>query len=132
MLAARLSATGGYRWRDLRRHVVTCRAMLVSDGHVPRRRDAAVGLGLRAARVEAAARRRVHRRRDLLAQQLHIPHTFQGRIRHRNRRQQRLRVRMARRSEDRVARPFLDDLAEVHDGYPVTDVTNHAEIVGDE
>ena len=47
-------------------------------------------------------------------------------------REQRLRVRVHRRVVDLVARPDLDDLAEVHDGDAVGDVADDREVVRDE
>ena len=54
------------------------------------------------------------------------------RILDRDRRQQRLRVRVRRALVDVVPRPDLDDLAEVHDRDAIGDVTDEREVVGDE
>ena len=53
-------------------------------------------------------------------------------IRHRNRRQQRPRVRMLRRREERRGRPHLDDLSQIHHGDAVADVLDQPQIVRDE
>ena len=83
-----------------------------------------------AAGVEAAARRRIERARDLSLQ--HNPAALCPRFRHRDRGQQRAAVGMARFREQRVRRRRLDDLAEIHHGDAVGDVLDHGEIVRDE
>ena len=54
------------------------------------------------------------------------------RVGHGHGRQQRPRVRVAGRRVQRVGRPDLDDLAEVHDRDPVADVLDDRQVVGDE
>jgi len=50
----------------------------------------------------------------------------------RNRRQQRLGVRVHRRVEHRLGRAGLDEFAEIHHGDAVTDVLDDREVVADE
>src|SRR3954470_4890868 len=85
------------------------------------------GLRERAARAEPAAARRVDRARDVAAQ--HDARRLPPRLRHRNSGKQSLRVRMQRPREEVGRCRVLDDLAEVHDGYPVRDVSDDREVV---
>src|SRR5438046_429353 len=93
---------------------------------------AADRLRLPAARVEAAARRRVHGRRyvtgqdDALALLLHL------RIGDRHGGQQRLAVWVERVLVKVDAVGELDDLSQVHDRDAVADVAHHGEVVRDE
>ena len=89
-------------------------------------------LRLPAARPEAAAGRRVRRARHVSLE--HDPRALAalGRGLDRHRREERLRVRMHRRVVDLLARPDLDDLAEVHHRDPVGDVADDREVVRDE
>ena len=83
-----------------------------------------------AARVEQAARRRVHGARDVALEQRAFAHD--GRIGQRHGGQQGARVGMARIAEELVGRRRLHDLAEVHYGDAIGDVFHNREIVADE
>ena len=83
-----------------------------------------------AARVEPAARRRPDRARDVALEDDPLPALL--RIRHGDRRQQGLRVRMERAAEHRDPVGDLRELADVHHRHPVGDVLHHAHVVGDE
>src|SRR6266540_2229873 len=61
-----------------------------------------------------------------------LPPIDLGRLLDRNRREQRLRVRMGRAFVDVCLPADLDDLAEVHDGDAIGHVSHDGEIVGDE
>ena len=95
-----------------------------------RRLDAAALLGVRAARMEVAAGRRVDRRRHVALDHLEPPPL--ARIGHRHRRQQHARVGMARLQVDLVGVAEFDDATEIHHRDAVGDVLHHREIVGDE
>src|SRR6266852_3211385 len=86
----------------------------------------------RTPRVEPAPRWRVHRRRDLPLDQHRLAPPLDQRIRHGNRRQQRLRVRVLRVLVNVDAVGDLHHLPQVHDRYPVRQVPHHREVVGDE
>ena len=45
---------------------------------------------------------------------------------------QRLSIGVQRAGKDFAGRPFFDDFSQVHDRYPVADVMDDAEVVGDE
>ena len=83
-----------------------------------------------AAGVEAAAGRRIERARHLALQ--HDAAALCLRLGHRDRRQQRAAIGMARRGEQRLRVRGLDDDAEIHHRDPVGDVLHHGEIVRDE
>ena len=85
---------------------------------------------MRAALVKRAAGRRVQRRRQLAAE--HLLLLARGRIDARRAGQQRARVRVARRAEQRRLRRLLDHLAEVHHQHLVGDQLDHGEVVRDE
>ena len=86
--------------------------------------------GGRASGIEAAPRRREHRRRRFAAdRQLGRGHE---RVGHRDRIEQHPRVRVGRRGVQLVARRHLAHLAEVHDGDAVADVLDDGQVVGDE
>ena len=95
-----------------------------------RRLDAAAREGVGAAGMEGAAFRRIDRgghvalEHDALALRARIG---DGRGRH-----QGLRIRVARRGEDRLLVADLDDAAEIHHGDAMRDVLDDAEIMGDE
>ena len=98
-----------------------------------RRLDLGANLGrVAAARMEPAAARRVDRARHVPLE--HDPLALRGqvRIRHRDGREQRLRVRHDRPLVQLLGRRQLHELAEIHDGDPVADVADDAEVVGDE
>ncbi len=95
-----------------------------------RRLLAADRLGIRAARVEAAAGRRVHRRGHVAAQVLHA--AAPARIRLGDRGEQGARIGVARRGEERALRRRLDDLAEIHHRHTVCHVAHHRQVVRDE
>ena len=110
--------------------------MDVAGGHaVPRvdegrHLDPADADGVRAARVEGTARRRVERVREGEAE----PRIgdAQTRLGRQHRGEQRPRVGMARIAEERCRFRQLDHLAEVHDGDAGRDVLHHGEVVADE
>ena len=84
---------------------------------------------LRAARVEVATRRRIHRRRDLAADR-HEAAVAPVQPRHLV--EQGLRVGMQRRREQRRGRRHLDDAAQVHHHDPVGQMAHDAQVVADE
>ena len=85
--------------------------------------------GVRAARVEPAAGRRVAGARHIA----HQRHKLSLACSHfRNGGEQRLRVRMPRRRKQRASFRDLDDLAQIHHRDPVADVPDNAEVVRDE
>jgi hypothetical protein len=67
--------------------------------------------------VERAAAGRVDRRRDLAGERDRT--VLDARVRRRDRRQQRARVRVLRVVVDARRRPLLDDPAEVHDRHAI-------------
>src|SRR4051794_19499080 len=79
-------------------------------------------LRLPAPRAEATARRRVRRRRHVALEHDPLTPAALSRLLDRDRRQERLRVRVRRLLVDLVLRPDLDDLAEVHDRDAIRDV----------
>ncbi len=82
---------------------------------------------VRAARVEAAAARRVDEVRRRAGDRVQL------RRRERDRRAQQLaRVRVRRLGEHVAGRPLLDDLARVHDRDPVARLGDDPEVVGDQ
>lgn len=83
-----------------------------------------------AARVEAAAFRRVDGARYIAFQ--HVLHRGNIRVRNRNRPQQRLRVRMQRVVEQFLLRRNLDDVAQIHHSNAVADVFDNAQVVRNE
>ena len=103
------------------------RPLRVSGGDSSAQRGARV----RAARAEAAARRRRGRVRHVALQHA-CARRLSRRVGHRNRREQRLRVRVARRGEQRALVGALDDAAEVHHRDARRDVLDDREIVRDE
>src|SRR5437868_4579461 len=87
-------------------------------------------LGERAARAEAAARRRI----DGIGR-IALDGSLVGalaRIHRRPRREQSARVGMLRIAVDRLDRPQLDDLAEIHHQHAVAEILNDIEVVADE
>ena len=92
--------------------------------------DSAAIERIRATRVEAAAGGKLDRtghiagKNDALAPG--------GRIRHRDRGEQRFGVRMQRIAEQLARRRDFDDPAEIHHGDPVADVLDHGQIMRDE
>ena len=87
-------------------------------------------LCVRAARMKAAACRRIDRARHIAAQ--HPPLSASGRIGNRHSFEERFRVRMLWRGEDRPLRRYFDDLAQIHHRDPVTDVFHDCKVVRDE
>ena len=85
-----------------------------------------------AAGVEAAARRRVDRRRHVALEDDPPAAPLDLRVRDRDRRQQRDRVRVERPRLSSRRRRQLDDPAEVHHRDPVADVADDRQVVGDE
>ena len=124
------AGTIGVRRRQFRR--------AVTGGRMSRRRRRAVAaastrqrsIDIGAAGMEAAARRRIERARHLALQ--HDAAALGPRLGHRDRRQQRAAVGVARRGEQRLGVRGLDDAAEIHHGDAVGDVLHHGEIVRDE
>ena len=89
--------------------------------------------GDRAARAEPAARRDVRRVRRLAHEDRPLrAHARRGRLRRRRDGDERLRVRVARLVDDRVRRPDLHDLAEVHHRDAIGDHPRQRQVVGDE
>ncbi len=82
------------------------------------------------ARVEMATGRRLDRARHVALQ--HDLLALDGGVRHRHGGEQRLRVGMLRRGEQRLLVGVFDDAAEIHHGDVVADVLHHGEIVRDE
>src|SRR4051794_12542704 len=103
--------------------------VLDGDAAQLRRLDAAALEGMRAARVEVAARRWVGRARDLAADWIERGAPLRDA---RNLRQQRLRVRVVGAREQLVDGSAFDDAAEVHHGDAVTQVLDDTEVVADE
>src|SRR5258708_22169222 len=91
---------------------------------------AAARHGKRAARVEAAAGRRVHRARHVACEEK--PLALEPRIGNGRGGDERLRIRMERRLENLFLARDLDDAAEIHDRDAVADMLDDAEIVADE
>src|SRR5215469_5550448 len=87
-------------------------------------------LRLRAARVEGAAGGARKRARHVAGNRAAAPATAAPDPR--NGVKQRLRVGMARRLEEPVARRHLDEFAQIHDGNAVGDVVDDGKIVADE
>src|SRR5436190_1465816 len=85
-----------------------------------------------ATRVEAAARRRVDRARDVALEDDPLALVAQVRIRDRHGGEQRLGVRHDRPVVELLCRRELDEFAEVHHRDPVADVAHDAEVVRDE
>src|SRR5258708_2442204 len=83
-----------------------------------------------ASRAKPASRRRIDRARPLPVQ--HDALAMLTRERLGDRREQRNRVRMKRRAIQLGSVRDLDDLAEVHDCYPVADVPDDREVMRDE
>src|SRR6185369_10256542 len=79
--------------------------------------------------AEAAARRRIDGTGHIPFKQ--DPRPLQPRLGHRDRREQRLRVRMARALEQRALVRQLDDLAQVHHRHPCRDMAHHRQVVRD-
>src|SRR5580704_3587849 len=83
-----------------------------------------------AARAEAATRRRIAR-----IGRIALDRRLLGalaRIHRRPRREQRLRIGMLRIAVDRLDRPQLDDLAEIHHQHAVAEILHDVEVVADE
>ena len=85
-----------------------------------------------AAGMEAAAGRRVGRRRDVADQDQAPALGLDRRIGDRHRADQGGRVRVQRIAVELERRGLLDHLAQVHDRDPVADVAHHAQVVRDE
>src|SRR5262249_57084222 len=100
-------------------------ARVVLDADLPVGQD---GRADRAARVEVTASRRVVRVGRL--SQLELGQVTHAETRHGG--EQRARVRMLWRGDDRLGRTNLDDATEVHDREHLTDVSHGCEVVRDE
>ena len=83
-----------------------------------------------APRVEHAPRRLVDRARQVTGQHDALA-GFELGIDHRNRRDQRFRVRVPGRGIHVGRRPHLDQLTQIHHADAVGDVVHHREVVGD-
>ena len=92
----------------------------------------AVVLRLPTAGAEVAARRWIDRVGELAGEHDALPGALELRVGHRRRREQRLRVRVQRRSEELFGGRGLHDAAEVHHRHPVGEVTDDGEVVRDE
>ena len=88
------------------------------------------GPGVHAAGVEVATGRRVQRAGHVAGKQ--HARALQAGLGQRDRRQQRLRVRVARRGEQGRLVGNLDDAPEVHHRHPRGDVLDHRQVVRDE
>ena len=84
----------------------------------------------RAAGLEGAAGRRVHRRGDVALE--HDVRLLDAGVGDRDGREQRLGVGVVGRLEDLVGGADLDHVAEVHHHHPVGEVAHDAEVVADE
>ncbi len=94
--------------------------------------SAALGLAeMTTARPEITSVRPLVRQRDL-ARNCHQPLGTLIDVGQRNAADQPARVRVARLGENFGDRPFLDDLAGVHDRNPIADLRDQAKVVGDE
>ena len=89
-------------------------------------------LRARAARVEATAARRVDRARDVPREHERGATSAEPRVRDRDGREERARVRMPRRRVQVARAGQLDELPEVHHGDAVGDVADDAQVVRDE
>ena len=89
-------------------------------------------LELEAPGAEPAPRRRVRRARQVALEQDPLAGALAARVGQRDRRQQRLRVRVRRAARTARACRDLDDLAEVHHRDAVGDVPHHRQVVRDE
>ena len=85
----------------------------------------------RAARVEAAAARRVHRAGYIAHQDDALAFLFDDRIGDRHGGEQRLGVGVQGIVVERIAIRQFDDFAQIHDGDTVGDVADHRQIVRD-
>src|SRR5881628_861101 len=123
---------GGRRTRrqsDLSREV-TLREVARDDFPQLGLRRLADFLRIRTARMERASAGQIDRTRQFSLDLRSAALEF--RIRHRDRRQERLRVRVQRLRDDFLSDPELDDPAQVHDRDPVRHVPRHPDVVGDE
>src|SRR6202051_4127560 len=84
----------------------------------------------RASGMEMAARRRLNGTWNLALQSDALPLHFW--IRDRDRRQQRLGIRVQRRGIKLARGRGLDDAAEIHDGHALADMLDDRQIMGDE
>ena len=124
--------------RLARRHVTRCSGSVEMTGDLVAARLVAqdrLDLGahrqrLRAARVEAAARRRIEGARHLALQDDLVAHVVG--VRGQRVVQQDLRVRVQRIRVELVGVGGLDELAQVHDADARADVLHHRQIVSDE
>jgi hypothetical protein len=95
-------------------------------------RGAAMCHHIWASGVEPATRGRVDRARYVTCKDDALTASLEHRIRNRNSRQQRLRIRVASVFEENVSGPQLNDLAELHDRDARRDVADYGKVVGDE
>src|SRR5262245_56956782 len=106
----------------------------VAGAHLPEfRTDPTAALDRdRATRMEHAARRRIDRARHLAFHRSEPAVGLDARIRHRHRVEKHPGIGMQRVVEQLVAIRQLDDAAEVHHGYTLTEMPHHRKIVSDE
>src|SRR5215212_7434123 len=87
---------------------------------------------LLAAGTELTTGGRIGRARQVAGQQNPLPGALLHRIGNRDRRKQRLGIRVRRVLVDIVDRADLHDLAQIHHRYPIRDVPDHRKVVRDE
>ena len=92
----------------------------------------ALRFGHRAARVKTAARRRVNWAGNIAFQDRPFAQPGSFGVWHRNGRKQGFSVGMLGIFVKFVFGPDFNDFSQVHHGYPVADMANHAQIMGDE
>ena len=126
------TSSSSMRSREQRRDKRIVTSHLSSGRDCPKRRcfRAASRLSLRAAGVEAAARRRARDARDLAFE--HDRPLALRRVDRRHRGEQRRGVGMRGGGKQLLRRRFLDDLAEVHHRGAVRDAADDVEIVADD
>lgn len=83
----------------------------------------------RTSRAEAASGRRVGRAGHVALQHDAMPCSLLPGVWQRDRRQQRLRIGVCRLLEHGIDVTDFDETPEIHHGDPVSDVTNHSEVV---
>ena len=80
--------------------------------------------------MKMTAARRIRRRRGFAGEPGDRRLTLQAR--RRDSREQGLRIRVARRTQDFLRPALLDNAAEIHDGHVVGQIFHHGKIVRDE
>jgi hypothetical protein len=115
------------RMHEVARHKSPVAGRPKSGGNRP-----AVGHSVRAACVEPTTGRRRDRARNVPRQNDALALSLEEWVGDRHRREEGLRVGMARVLEYGIARPELDDFAEVHNRDTCSELTHNCEIVSDE